>query len=295
MSYSATSIVTPPLYSIKYTSNGTAPGAGSSLLVQKRAALSLTGSSGYGLISVNHVFIPGSNIPDFKAVITVSSSSATGVIAGTNDPLQFYIEDIGPAVGWSTTAKKTYVGEWYGQWSGTYNYNTGARIASTGTYMYSGYWSSLSSQVTGVWGDNGTSGGLNGVGTMPVALSGATIKKVEVRLNPYYFANNTGGLAMRLYYRTVDPKLNGLPGTLPPASATLSTSAVQTSSGLAEGIHWIDVTSLATTTNWASYLVSTRWAIALRPSSTSSTWKSTVRGVNEGSSYRPLIRVTYEK
>ena len=265
---------------MRYTTNGTMPTTGSAVLCRLYSDIGSTGNV--------QIFMPPGRL--FNGIVGQEKIRILGIFNafGSSMTVEAFenftvgLIDLGitksaegRTINSTTTTSggsnitKTYVSTWKASGSESYG-NYGARPEAN---LYQGYYSgNQDHQWASIVFNNGAISGQTGT-ALATAMSGATVKKVEVWLKNADWYNNSGGTAV--------------------IRAQTSTSLISTTPGgtaknfgwkVSEG-KWVDITSIATG--------SIRGITLGKAPSTSVSYYG--QFLNHSSKYPPLLRVTYSK
>jgi hypothetical protein len=232
-----------------------------------------------------HVFpVPAEGAGTNLHVVLYFYASAAGshVLADANNQVIF--EDVGPIIDYGTfampssgggsTPVQTYTKTYTSTWTRSYQGDGDLRISNGD--MYQGRYSSTHGNQRSLIGFNDDQ--------IRADLSGATIKKVEVRLDNTHFYNNSGGTAVLGTHN-----YGSAPGSWGDSRVDQGRQDFSWAKG---SLKWVTVSN-AFGNDFKSGAAT---GLALGPgNSTSLTYYSYWVGQNGSSSTRPAIRITYTK
>ena len=268
------------------TLNGTQPSSTSTIITRVFTDASITG---WHTLQIAYRPMAGSSVQeDTRVLLYLQAESCSFQMINNSDPVGAAIIDLGFAKNrtgtlrnqyiapsgsdpTAPTTKKTYTSSWIASNSESYG-NFGARPEAD---LYQGYYSSNQGHqwASIVFASANSKGGEVGK-TIASALSGATVKKVELYLKNNHWYYNSGGTA---YVRAQNSTslITSTPTGTPKAF-----------SGWAKGAgKWVDITSISS--------ASIRGVTLGKAPSTSLTYYG--QFANHTSSSKPQLRITYEK
>ena len=235
-------------------------------------------------ISLSVGYAPSVDIASFRLLLShrPDTGGSSSILAASILPVELLIVDEGPDGGdigidrsGTTTTKQTYTSTWIASSSGTYRGDQSKR--SDTTDLVQGYNSSNGDgHAVVVFASANSTGGETGK-SIATALTGATLKKVEVYLYANHWYYNSGGTGLIRAYDST---------TVPATGTTPTGSLKSVGSWPKPGGKWVDITSISTT--------AIRGVTVGKAGSTNLLYYGRFNGAS-ASSAKPQLRLTYTK
>ena len=285
----------------RYTTDGSTPTATSSLINGSDRFINAASNSGGSTgVTQSAFFIPAADADQLKVALVINRNSGTGsanvLFQFATQAMQcFFIDlgDTGAALSTSSlsqrqkftgspdpdpvsTYKKTYSATWSRSWN-----DAGNAIYATNGDLKQGY---ISGSGTGGSLGNGISWVGFNFAAIQSALSGATVKKVEVFLYYNHWYNNAGGTAIIGTHHSTAT-------SAPSYSSSLDSNNRKSVGGWGRNVgKWVDITSVV----GSEFKTGASTGITIGPGpSNSSTYYGKANGYSQ--SNPPQLRITYTK
>jgi hypothetical protein len=182
---------------LRYTTDGTRPTNTSAILTRARGQHTIAGVDGRPTLSLHRIYrlAAGDGVEDFRVTLFQNGSAASAAqILGSIDPVQLWIEDIGPYIedtgidrGSNTTQDnwKVYTKTYNCEWSAIYD-GAGNKLNGENDYVF----------VAGNSGLDYKSAFAFDSSRIQTDLSGATVLDVDLYMYMYATYNNNGATAV---------------------------------------------------------------------------------------------------